>query len=86
MAQTAQKTTPASEFCRNFGRYKDEAISAGVVEVSSNGRPVGAYLSQIEYERYLALKRMETAVHSIDDLSDDILSDIENAEHGVVAG
>ena len=39
MAQSAQKITPASEFCRNFGRYKDEAISKGAVEVSSNGRP-----------------------------------------------
>jgi len=85
MAQTSQDTTPASEFCRNFGRYKDEAIASGAVAVSSNGRPVGAYLSQIEYEHYLALKRRETQVHLIDDLSDDIITDIQGAQHGVLA-
>ena len=85
MSQSTQKVTPASAFCRNFGRYKDEAIASGAVAVSSNGRPVGAYLSQFEYERYLTLKRRETQVHSIDNLSDDILSDIEGAQHGIVA-
>lgn len=84
MAQSAQKSTPASDFCRNFGRYKDEAIAIGAVEVSSNGRPVGAYLSQIEYEHYLALKRRETKIHSINDMPDDILGEIKNAEHGVI--
>jgi prevent-host-death family protein len=47
---------PASEFSRNFGRYKDQATADRVVEVSSNGRPIGAFLSQAEYEHYLRLK------------------------------
>jgi len=85
MAQSAQKITPASEFCRNFGRYKDEAISKGAVEVSSNGRPVGAYLSQSEYEHFLVLKRRETQVHTIDNLPQGILEDIENAKFGIIA-
>ncbi|WP_373634742.1 type II toxin-antitoxin system prevent-host-death family antitoxin [Yoonia sp. SS1-5] len=51
------RPVPAATFGRNFGRYKDEAIARGVVEVSSNGRPVGAYLSQEEYERFCKLKR-----------------------------
>jgi len=85
MAQAAQKPTPASEFCRNFGRYKDKAIEAGSVPVSSNGRPVGAYLSQTEYERYLDLKARETQIHSIDAMPEDLLADIANAEHGVIS-
>lgn len=58
MASRPRRPIPAATFGRNFGRYKDQAISDGVVEVSSNGRPVGAYLSQEEYERYLAFKRL----------------------------
>lgn len=85
MAQASQKVTPASEFCRNFGRYKDEAIASGAVEVSSNGRPVGAFLSQIEYEKYQALKRRETTVYSLENLPNDILEDIEKTEHGVIS-
>lgn len=79
------KSTPASEFCRNFGRYKDEAIAAGSVPVSSNGRPVGAFLSEHEYQHYLALKRRETTVYRIDELPRDLVDDIEASEYGVVA-
>lgn len=75
-------TTPASEFCRNFSRYKDAAIEQGAIPVSSNGRPVGAYLSQREFEHYQALKRRETEVLSIDNLPDEALQDIAEAEHG----
>lgn len=74
----------ASEFSRNFGRYKDQAIEDRVVEVSSNGRRVGAFLSQGEYEHYLRLKARETRVFRIDELPDDLVRDIEHAEYGVV--
>lgn len=39
---------PATEFTKNFGRYRDKAFAERVVEVSSNGRPIGAFLSQAE--------------------------------------
>ena len=57
MAAKPQRPIPAATFGRNFGRYKDQAIADGVVEVSSNGRPVGAFLSQEEYEAFKELKR-----------------------------
>ncbi len=85
MAETMKQTTPASEFCRNFGRYKDEAIARGSVPVSSNGRPVGAYLSQSEYEAYLSLKRRETQILKIDKLPKDVIEDIRSAQHGVMS-
>lgn len=78
------KPVPASEFSRNFGRYKDQAIEDRVVEVSSNGRRIGAFLSQAEYKHYLQLKGRETKVFRIDELPDDLVRDIERAEYGVV--
>jgi len=75
---------PASEFSRNFGRYQDQAIADRVVEVSSSGRRVGAFLSQAEYEHYLQLKRRETQVIKIDEVSGDFVRDIERAEYGVI--
>jgi prevent-host-death family protein len=77
-------SVPASEFSRNFGRYKDLATADRVVEVSSNGRPVGAFLSQTEYERYLRLRARETRTIRIDEMPDDLVRDLERAEYGVV--
>ena len=57
MAAKPRRPIPAATFGRNFGRYKDEAIAKGVVEVSSNGRPVGAFVSQEEYEKFRKLER-----------------------------
>jgi prevent-host-death family protein len=75
---------PASEFSRNFGRYKDQATADRVVEVSSNGRPIGAFLSQAEYEHYLRLKARETRNVRIDDLPEELVRDLERAEYGVI--
>lgn len=57
MAAKPQRPIPAATFSRNFGRYKDQAFADGVVEVSSNGRPIGAFLSQDEYEKFRDFKR-----------------------------
>lgn len=57
MAAKPQRPIPAATFSRNFGRYKDQAFADGVVEVSSNGRPIGAFLSQEEYEKFREFKR-----------------------------
>ena len=75
---------PASEFSRNFGRYKDQATADRVVEVSSNGRRIGAFLSQAEYEHYLRLKARETRNVRIDDLPDELVRDFERTEYGVI--
>ena len=75
---------PASEFSRNFGRYKDQATADRVVEVSSNGRPIGAFLSQAEYRHYLRLKARETRNVRIDDLPKELIEDLERAEYGVI--
>jgi hypothetical protein len=72
----------ASDFSRNFGKYQDEAISAGVINVTSHGRIVGAYLSAIELEHFEYLKRREREVLKIGELDDQTLAAIEAAEYG----
>lgn len=85
MAQTQTQSVPAAEFSRNFGRYQDKAIADRVVEVSSNGRPVGAYLSQAAYEEYVALRARATRVYTIDNIPDELIEQIGKAEYGVIA-
>ncbi len=85
MAQTQSPPVPAAEFSRNFGRYQDKAIADRVVEVSSNGRRIGAFLSQAAYEEYMALKARATQVYTIDNIPDELIEQIGKAEYGVIA-
>jgi hypothetical protein len=45
------KTVPASEFTRNFGRYRMEA-QREAVGVSSHGRITGYFIGPKEYEEF----------------------------------
>ncbi len=83
MAQS--RAVPASDFSRNFGKYQDEAIKAGVINVTSHGRIVGAYLSATELEHFERLKRREREVLKIGELDDETLAAIEAAEYGAKA-
>jgi hypothetical protein len=46
------ETVPASEFTRNFGRYRMRA-QRGAVAVSSHGQITGYFLGPDEYEGFL---------------------------------
>jgi len=83
MAET--RDVPATEFSRNFGRYRDEAIEAKIIHVTSHGRVIGAYLSASEGEaaHYEQLKRRERQSLVVGDLPDDVVTAIETAEYGV---
>ncbi len=76
------RAVPASDFSRNFGKYQDEAIKASVINVTSHGRVVGAYLSAAELEHFERLKRREREILKIGELDDDTLAAIEAAEYG----
>ena len=76
------RAVPASDFSRNFGKYQDEAIKNGVINVTSHGRVVGAYLSASELEHFERLKRREREVLKMGELDADTLADIEAAEYG----
>jgi hypothetical protein len=45
------EAVPASEFTRNFGRYKMQAQREAVA-VSSHGQIIGYFVSPIEYEEF----------------------------------
>lgn len=77
------RVVSASDFSRNFGRYQDEAIKAGVISVTSHGRVVGAYLSATELEHFERLKLRERQVLKAGELDDETLAAIEAAEYGV---
>jgi hypothetical protein len=86
MTQNTQdrKSIPASEFVRNFGRYRDRAASGEVLRVSSHGRIIGAYLSAQELARFETLKRRERESLDTAKLPDDIVEAIRSAEYGKV--
>ena len=73
---------PATEFSRNFARYRDEAIEAKIIHVTSHGRVIGAYLSASEATHYERLKRREGQSLVVGNLPDDVVAAIEAAEYG----
>jgi hypothetical protein len=62
-------TVPASEFTKNFGRYKMEA-QREAVPVSSHGQIVGFFVAPHEYEELRRLKGMRRSF-ATEDLSDE---------------
>ncbi|WP_284310055.1 hypothetical protein [Labrys miyagiensis] len=74
---------PATEFSRNFARYRDEAIARKIVYITSRGSVVGAYLSAGELKHYEGLKHYEPEVLVVGNLSEEAVVEIEVAEYGV---
>lgn len=79
----AKRDVSATEFSRNFARYRDEAIEAKVIRVTSHGRVIGAYLSATEAAHYEQLKRRERQSLVVGELPADVVAAIEAAEYGV---
>ena len=75
---------PASDFSRHFGRIREAVHKAGVIEVTSHNRVVGAYISADELEHFYRLKRREVQVLHVSEIDDELLAEIENAEYGVI--
>ncbi len=76
---------PASDFSRHFGRIREAVHKAGVIEVTSHNRVVGAYISADELEHFNRLKRREVQVLHVSEIDDELLTEIENAEYGVIS-
>lgn len=76
---------PASDFARHFGRVREAVHKAGVIEVTSHNRVVGAYISSDELEHFNRLKRLEVQVLHVSEIDDELLTEIENAEYGVIS-
>ncbi|WP_192181772.1 type II toxin-antitoxin system prevent-host-death family antitoxin [Mesorhizobium amorphae] len=61
------REVPATEFARNFGRYR-EIVQREPVAVMSHGRPTGYFVSAVEYEdlqRYKNLVRQSFATKDL---------------------
>ncbi len=80
MAQS--RGVPATEFSRNFARYREEAIAGKIIHVTSHGRVIGAYLSASEAAHYEQLKRREGQSLIVGELPTDVIGAIESAEYG----
>ncbi len=51
-------TVTATEFAKNFGRYR-EVVQTEAVEVTSHDRVTGYFISRVEYETLQALKQAQ---------------------------
>jgi len=66
----------ATEFARNFGRYKEEAQRAPVA-ITSYGRISGYFLSASEYAELQRLRAFERKVYRIKNLPPDLAKAIK---------
>ena len=72
----------ATKFVRNFTAYRDQANRDGVVEIESHGRVIGAFISAAELETYRDLKGQMPENVKPEDLDEEWMDAIDNAEHG----
>ncbi len=69
----------ATEFAKNFGRYKEEAQREPVA-ITSHGRTSGYFMSAPAFEEYQRLKAQATrTAYAIEELPDDIANAIGTA-------
>jgi PHD/YefM family antitoxin component YafN of YafNO toxin-antitoxin module len=68
----------ASEFAKNFGRYKEEAQREPIA-ITSYGRTSGYFLSAHEFAEYQRLKTLARRAYHIGELPTEIADAIEQA-------
>lgn len=68
----------ATEFARNFGRYR-EVAQREAVAVTSHDRITGYFVSAHEYEAYLRLKAMMPVALAVSELDAETLQALEAA-------
>lgn len=69
----------ASEFARNFGRYK-EIAQREPVEITSHERPSGYLISTAEFDEYQRLKAQRREAFYIHELPDEDIEALSRAE------
>lgn len=65
----------ASEFSKNFGRYRD-AAQREPVAVTSHNRITGYFISSTDYEAYLQHKAMQPVAYAVSELSQQTIQSI----------
>ena len=71
-------TVTATEFAKNFGRYR-EAVHREPVAVTSHERIAGYFMSSEDYETYQRLKAMLPKVLAAHEIPEDTLSALQKA-------
>jgi prevent-host-death family protein len=69
----------ASEFAKNFGRYK-EIAQREPVEITSHDRPSGYLISEAEFAHYRKLKARTQQAFFVHELPPDVIEDLINAK------
>lgn len=69
----------ATEFAKNFGRYK-EAAQREPVAITSHGRTSGFFVAAQEYAELQRLRALERRAYRIADLPVDLAEAIESAQ------
>ncbi|MFZ5931715.1 MAG: type II toxin-antitoxin system Phd/YefM family antitoxin [Pseudomonadota bacterium] len=69
------KIVPASEFSKNFGRYREMAQREPIA-VTSHERVTGYFVSSAEYEEYVRLKSMLPKAYAVEELSEETIQAI----------
>ena len=68
----------ASEFARNFGRYREAALREPVA-VTNHDRVTGVLVSPHDFDEYLRLKQLATRVLFVEELSEESVAAIQGA-------
>ncbi len=69
---------PATEFAKNFGRYK-ELAQREPIAITSHGRTSGYFISEFEYREYMRLKERARRAYHISELPEETVAALENA-------
>lgn len=76
----ASKSVTATEFTKNFGRYKDQALGGEPVWVTNHGRPVGAFISARDAALFERLKQRQSLL--VGELPEQEVEAIQKAKYG----
>jgi PHD/YefM family antitoxin component YafN of YafNO toxin-antitoxin module len=68
----------ASEFAKNFGRYKEEA-QRNPIAITSYGRISGYFMSAHEYQEYQRIKMGMREAYTIKTLPEDLFQEISHS-------
>ena len=79
MTTTPTTEVPATEFARNFGRYR-EVVQREVIAVRAHDRITGYFVSARDYEEYQRLKAMMPVALAAEELDDDTLQALSKSK------
>ncbi len=68
-------TVPATEFSKNFGRYR-EMVQREPVAVTSHERVTGYFVSSSDYEEFMRIKSMMPKSYAVHELSEETIKAI----------